>query len=721
MSDSTNAFAPSLASQPKKSRILLPHIAHSANAIRKKRIRKACNNCHNRKVKCSGDYPICQRCRDERFLCGYRNEEAREEPNHLIMQIHELTKLLRNLSPWLDSSSAYLLDQTLNQMGSPLRIHDSVFMYSARRPLNRIALLQPSLKYGNPINLADPVGMKDYTEEDFHQNGEGQGMGFVGEHSEIAWLCRLKQDLDQTISASHGKLLYQPFISSANYYQEDNQILIGEEIDPMKQPPQQTADRLVAIYFYYLHSSFPIIGELTFLNQYRSFRSDSNARPGRRWVAILNLVFAIASRHEALLVHTQSKDYLHPAYFARAWKLTMGSTAVLEQQSLQSIQIYGLLGLYFFSTGQVNRSWKLTGMAIQSAITMGLHLRNECRTIHYMSKEIRYRLWWALFILDIELSVITGRAPTTCTTFCTTPLPLPLDEPQLLDTRFGKFVANQTLRNAMVSSLLCNGASTKSRQIMSGETDFVHVLSTTEGTTNKDIENIRAALVPNNSLCFLYMVDLASLLQEVLNTLHAPGAARRSWAELALAIHTFDKNAEDWRSRLPDEFDIRKSALNQQFARQRTRLAFQFYTTKLIISQPCLRLLSRFRLSPDLPDTACKYIAQACVATARHMLELLPTKPDMSWLLEISPWWCILHYTMQPTAILLIELFTHTQPDRLKAAELFEYIQKATCWLGEISITDRSSRRAWLLCMGLIARHGSQIGLKVDPTWNGTQ
>lgn len=271
------------------------------------------------------------------------------------MHIHQLTKLLRNLSPWLDASSAYLLDQTLNQMGSPLRIHDSVFMYSPRRPLNRILLLKTSPKEGNSINSADPVGTNDYTEEDFHRNGEGQGMGFVGEHSEIAWLCRLKQDLDQTISVSHGRLSYQPFISSANYYQEDIQFMISEEIDPTKQPPPQTADRLVAIYFYYLHSSFPIIGELTFLKQYRSFRSNSNARPGRRWVAILNLVFAIASRHETLLVHTQSKDHLHQAYFTRAWKLTMGSTAVLEQQSLQSIQIYGLLGLYFFSTGQVNR------------------------------------------------------------------------------------------------------------------------------------------------------------------------------------------------------------------------------------------------------------------------------------------------------------------------------------------------------------------------------
>jgi hypothetical protein len=363
----------------------------------------------------------------------------------------------------------------------------------------------------------------------------------------------------------------------------------------------------------------------------------------------------------------------------------------------------------------------MTGMAIQSAVTMGLHLRNESHTTHYISKEIRYRLWWALFILDIGLSVITGRAPTTCSTFCTTPLPLPLDEAQLLDTRFENVVTNQGSRNAVVSSLLCNGAWTESRQTLSDDTDLAHVLSMTEGNINKDIENIRAALVPNDSLCFLYMVDLVSLLQEVLNTLYAPGAARRPWAELALAIYTFDKNAEDWLSRLPNEFNFRESAFTQQFTPQRTRLAFQFYTTKLIISQPCIRRLSRFRLSPDLPDAACVYMAHACVTTAKLMLELLPTKPDMSWLLENSPWWCILHYTMQPTTILLIELFTHTQPDTLKITQLSEYIQKATCWLGEISTTDLSSRRAWLLCMGLIARHGSQIGLKVVPTRNGTQ
>jgi hypothetical protein len=271
------------------------------------------------------------------------------------LHIQKLAKLLRNLSPWLDASSAYLLDQTLNQMGSPLRIHDPVFMYSPRKPLNRILLLNSSLTCANLTNLAYPVGISDYTEEDFHRNGEGQGMGFVGEHSEIAWLCRLKQDLDQRISVSHERFADQPSISSANYYQDDIQISISEEVDPTKQPSPQTADRLVAIYFYHLQSSFPIIGELTFVKQYRYFRSNPNARPGRRWVAILNLVFAIASRHETLLVHTQSNDHLHPTYFARAWKLTMGSTAVLEQQNLQSIQIYGLLALYLFSTGQINR------------------------------------------------------------------------------------------------------------------------------------------------------------------------------------------------------------------------------------------------------------------------------------------------------------------------------------------------------------------------------
>lgn len=58
---------------------------------------------------------------------------------------------------------------------------------------------------------------------------------------------------------------------------------------------------------------------------------------------------------------------------------------------------------------------------------MGLNINNES-PISALSKEIRCRMWWALFNLDTLLSTITGRPSRVPRDFCTTRLPLPCDE-----------------------------------------------------------------------------------------------------------------------------------------------------------------------------------------------------------------------------------------------------------------------------------------------------
>ena len=73
----------------------------------------------------------------------------------------------------------------------------------------------------------------------------------------------------------------------------------------------------------------------------------------------------------------------------------------------------------------------MLGTAFQSAVAMGLHLRNSANEVQFLSKEIRYRVWWALFVMDSSLQAITGRPPKTDIHFCTTPLPMPYREEDL--------------------------------------------------------------------------------------------------------------------------------------------------------------------------------------------------------------------------------------------------------------------------------------------------
>ncbi|KAH7108878.1 hypothetical protein B0J11DRAFT_545622 [Dendryphion nanum] len=66
------------------------------NQYRPPRVRKACDNCHNRKVKCTGEQPHCQKCVEQHVPCMYsrsrkdRLSVATEENRRLIAFLKDL-------------------------------------------------------------------------------------------------------------------------------------------------------------------------------------------------------------------------------------------------------------------------------------------------------------------------------------------------------------------------------------------------------------------------------------------------------------------------------------------------------------------------------------------------------------------------------------------------------------------------------------------------------
>jgi hypothetical protein len=208
---------------------------------------------------------------------------------------------------------------------------------------------------------------------------------------------------------------------------------------------------------------------------------------------------------------------------------------------------------------------------------------------------------------------------------------------------------------------------------------------------------------------FLYAVGLTIIMRDAIKTLYAPGAATQSWLEMETTISNLNRAADSWLSCLPAEFHFNKSDSCRPFAPQSTSLAFLFYATKLLISQPCHSRLAYEAPTTAFPRALCDNVAAICVQVAGQIVELLPNKPEISWIYTVSPWWCVLQYVMQATTILLVELFTHTQPRTPKATDLMEKIQKAILWMREMSKNDPSSQRAWLLCMDIISRHGSKF------------
>lgn len=344
---------------------------------------------------------------------------------------------------------------------------------------------------------------------------------------------------------------------------------------------------------------------------------------------------------------------------------------------------------------------------------MGLNIRSESESVTHFSKELRYRVWWALFMLDIMLCEMTGRPPSTGDIFCSTPLPVPFVEEDFWDKRVAQVTTDQRTRNAFFASLISDTTVASPKESTTLKIPEQHGSSNgkhEERASQAGAEN----LTPNSSLYFLYAVDLAHLLREAINTLYAPRAMRQSWHDIETAIPTLNNHADNWLCRLPAEFNFTMLNTTHQFIQQRAGLAFRFYATKLIILQPCIRRLSQQSSEASSPGTVCDQMAALCVQMAGQMLELLPEEPDSTWLYGVAPWWCILHNIMQSTTILLTELLTRTHVGTAKAVDITNKINKATRFLKEMSAKDLSSKRAWLVCMDLLSRHGSKFGFKVD-------
>lgn len=220
-------------------------------------------------------------------------------------------------------------------------------------------------------------------------------MGFVGEHSEIAWMYRLKRLLERSNSVSPRETWDRQSVSSVNFFLDDSDIPVIDDVDPSQRPPVTVADQLVDGYFHAVHPTFPIVGKMIFLAQYKSFYSAHYVRPGKRWLAILNLIFAIAARHARHLYNeTQNGSDDSLVYFSRAWKLSMSDTALLEHPNLQQVQVEGLTSFYLMSIGQVNRYGPYLTISHSSAqfwFTQGL--RSSYPSLIHMVVQVLENLW----------------------------------------------------------------------------------------------------------------------------------------------------------------------------------------------------------------------------------------------------------------------------------------------------------------------------------------
>lgn len=145
-------------------------------------------------------------------------------------------------------------------------------------------------------------------------------------------------------------------VNESSYHLDDFSISIGETVDRYEVPPRETADLLFNAYLESFHPSFPIIGKMTFTSQYKKFIERSSTNPGDRWLAILNMIFAIGAKYSHLIqAEWRGDERDHLLYFSRARLLSLNGSTIFNHPDLQQVQVSGLIAFYLLATSQISR------------------------------------------------------------------------------------------------------------------------------------------------------------------------------------------------------------------------------------------------------------------------------------------------------------------------------------------------------------------------------
>ncbi|KAE8344932.1 hypothetical protein BDV24DRAFT_148388 [Aspergillus arachidicola] len=667
-------------SRPPK--IPIPRLSIHNEVVVRPRTKKACKECRHLKTKCDG-YQPCGRCVGLGIDCIYvygKKECQERRLQDLERQIQVYEKLLRQLQWKVMPEDEELVARALAEFSpeSTDTVTDHGYSQTVRGDLRS--------------------GV-EYVQEDFHSNRRLQPIGFIGGPSEMSWVRDLNRAVEKDTGILNANTPNQPpsddsqGLSKVSYFLDDQEMTIDDGIDVHIRPSPDIAERLVRLYFHTVHPSFPIISKLSITQQLESYYTKPYLRPTKKWLAILNLVFAGAAKFAHLVPQHLMQGMEAPmVYFSRAQRLIFTGSQLIDHPDLQQVQVEGLTAFLCMTFGHINRSWRACGVAIRSAIAMGINLRSESKETSNISKEIRYRVWWSLYTLENTLSIMTGRPTATADKFCTTPLPLPFEEEQFHVQVAVRLLADFDFRTEYMRAL------TVTRHRFPATPD-----PPAGKASGQNLASDLAEIVPNTSLYFVYFVQLNKIMRRAIDLLYSPGFATRPWLTINTAMLGLVDETDEWLAGLPAVFQFTCHRTAHQFQRQRWSLAFRFHSVRITVCRPSLCRSARQEPGTEL-CTEVQKTAELCIGSACQILDLLPNEPDIIWLNQVSPWWCVLHYLMQSITVLFIESEYCGRVRSNNTVRVNTLIEKALVWLSALAIDSLAAQRASEVCHDLYRR-----------------
>ena len=170
-------------------------------------------------------------------------------------------------------------------------------------------------------------------------------------------------------------------------------------VEAFQLPSKPVVDRLLRAYFTHINPGFPVVDEDLFMGQYRA--KDPQNPPS------LLLLHAILVAGAHVLYEQPERETYKAMFFRRAKALF---DARFERNRDTIVQAALLLTWHADGPEDVAaNAWFWLGLAIRTAIGLGLHMDAEKSNLVPHNKRMWRRVWWLLFQCDVLLALQYGR------------------------------------------------------------------------------------------------------------------------------------------------------------------------------------------------------------------------------------------------------------------------------------------------------------------------
>ena len=357
----------------------------------------------------------------------------------------------------------------------------------------------------------------------------------------------------------------------------------------------------------------------------------------------------------------------------------------------------------------------MSGMAIRHALSLGLNLRNEAMGVKGSSKEIRYRVWWAIFSVERVLIVMTGRVSSLAQLDCTITPPLPLEETQFLRNADPQTIQLLTQWSSEGSKFTTSEQTTSTPSSSQSYQKPSSTESRGPDSLSSPMEQI-SNIAPSDALFFYHYTKLGMIAAEALCRLYHASAMQDSWSQTLRKIKNLQDKAKKWVTGLPSVFNFMiAEQRDHAWVRHRISLGLFYYSTVMLANRPCLcRVDHRIPNQSKAAKETNQLNATTCVDAAIRLLRLLPDEPDTTALYTFSPWWCIIHHLMQAVTVLMLELTYHAEHTPSNVEEVFSSSKKCWKWLREMGRDDIAAYRAWCICDEMLRKVAPKVGRKFE-------